>query len=88
MIKEFDGKITENETFLEDKIQVAGRVLSIRKAGKALLFIDLVSDAEKIQVMGKNDTYKSQEDFDEVLDIIKRGDIIGVVGKIGRTKTG
>lgn len=38
--------------------------------------------------MGKNDVYKSQEDFDEVLDIVKRGDIVGVSGKIGRTKTG
>ena len=53
-----------------------------------MLFIDLVADAHKIQVMGKNDIYSSQEDFDEIKEVVKRGDIIGVKGQIGRTKTG
>ena len=38
--------------------------------------------------MGKVDSFASEEDFNEIKDIIKRGDIIGAEGKIGRTKTG
>lgn len=53
-----------------------------------MLFIDLVADALKIQVMVKNDTYTSDEDFQELKDVVKRGDIVGVKGKIGMTKTG
>lgn len=32
--------------------------------------------------------YSNDEEFEKNLHIIKRGDILGVVGKIGRSKTG
>lgn len=88
VVEEFDSKCTENEKFLDVEVSVAGRVDSIRKAGKALIFIDLQADATKIQILGKNDCYTSEEDFQEIKNVVKRGDIIGVNGKIGRSKTG
>ncbi len=32
--------------------------------------------------------YGNDEEFDKVREIIKRGDIVGARGKIGRSKTG
>jgi len=48
LIQEFDSKITENEKILDDEVSVAGRVNSIRSAGKFLIFIDLMADEKKI----------------------------------------
>lgn len=36
--------------------------------------------------MKKN--YKSEEDFNRLRDVIKRGDIVGVRGQVGRSKNG
>ena len=86
--KEFDTVCKEKNKFTDTEVSVAGRVYSIRAAGKYLVFIDLFADAEKIQVLGNKNSYKNDEQFDKLKDIIKRGDIIGVRGKIGRSKTG
>lgn len=85
---EFDSKITEKNSFTETVVAVAGRVYSIRTFGKFLIFIDLFADAEKIQVMVNKNSYGNDEQFEKLKEIVKRGDIVGAKGTIGRSKTG
>jgi len=52
-----------------------------------LLFIDLEGDGQKVQLMATAANYKEQG-FEYLSTRIKRGDILGVVGQPGRSKTG
>lgn len=86
-IKAFEGTRVEPGTFSEDqKVAVAGRVMSIRAAGPKLVFIDLTGDDAKVQIMATAQNYEG--DFDQIHHSIRRGDIIGVTGVAGRSKTG
>ena len=51
-----------------------------------LIFIDLHEDSAKVQVFATAANYEGS--FDDLSKIMKYGDIIGVVGCPGRTKTG
>lgn len=71
-----------------DVVSVAGRILSKRVQGK-LMFYDIHADGVKIQVMSDIANYSSGEEaFYEIHSLIKRGDIIGVNGKPGKSKKG
>jgi lysyl-tRNA synthetase class 2 len=65
------------------KVTVAGRVLAIRDQG-AVLFIDLGSPDEKIQIVAK----KEAKDFALLKQSVDRGDIIAVTGIPFETKRG
>lgn len=87
--KEFEEQCKENGEFLEGKeVAVTGRVNTIRGAGKHLVFYDIVGDSYKVQIMANRKFYESSEAFTEVHSTIRRGDILGVKGVPGRTKTG
>ncbi|KAL3785501.1 hypothetical protein ACHAW5_006026 [Stephanodiscus triporus] len=89
-VSEFDP-ITEPGVKVEgpDKIvSVAGRVHSIRGQGK-LLFYDVRGDGAKVQLMASLKDYAGGGDaFDELTRTVKRGDIIGARGHVGKSKTG
>jgi len=66
-------------------VRVAGRIMLLRSAG-SLVFIDLVDRTGRIQIMlGKKqvgpDTWK-------VVDCLDLGDMIGIDGRLGFSKTG
>lgn len=78
------GQVLKNVTH-----RVSGRVYSRRNAGQKLVFYDLRSDMNKLQVMANAANYDGDlEEFIETTDQIKRGDIIGVVGHPCRTSRG
>lgn len=60
--------------------------MSIRAAGPKLVFIDLTGDETKIQLMATAANYEG--DFEYLHSTVRRGDIIGVEGVPGRSKTG
>ena len=60
---------------------IPGRVHAKRLSGAKLIFYDLRGEGVKIQVMA--DAKVSEQDFTEVHNKIRRGDIIGVKGKPG-----
>ena len=62
------------------------QVQRIRASGAKLLFIDLHEDNFKVQVFAVAANYEG--DFDVLTRLLKYGDIIGVEGNPGRTKTG
>lgn len=69
---------------LQREVAVAGRIMSIRKMGKAS-FCHLLDSQGKIQVYLKKDDLGAFYDAFRLLDI---GDIIGVKGFVFRTKMG
>lgn len=67
------------------KVRAAGRILLQRKAGK-LVFLDLWDWTGKIQVLvGKRQVGEENWALAECFDL---GDIVGVDGELGRTRTG
>ena len=77
--------ITKKGEFLEEVVQVAGRVHSIRKSGAALIFYDIRGNDAKIQIYVNKKNHKGQKSFEETHSQIRRGDFIGVIGNPGRT---
>jgi len=74
----------------EDVVSLSGRVLAKRSQGANLVFMDLYECQQKVQVFANGRAYESTEEgaFAKVVNVIKRGDIIGVRGCPMRTKKG
>ena len=70
---------------LEDKVTIAGRIMFIRKMGKASFF-SIQDKTGKMQVyISINDVGEETYNLFKTADI---GDIVGVTGKVMKTKTG
>lgn len=71
----------------EESCSIAGRIMSKRASGKKLYFYDLIADGKKIQITADEATATGY-DFVKVHAATRRGDIVGVKGKPGKTKRG
>ena len=86
----FGGIVTSKkikEEFTEDEqrtVTAAGRIMAIRKMGKAS-FVHLQDEAGKIQIYLKRDDLGEMYENFKLLDI---GDIVGVKGFVFKTRTG
>jgi len=81
----YDG-LKQEERREKEPVRLAGRIQAIRTAGKALIFCKIAADGEDVQVfISKNE---AKYDFENLKQFMKRGDVIGVAGYPGRTKTG
>ncbi len=79
-------EIKEQYAELEGKeVSVAGRILGEREMGK-IHFYDLLDSTEKIQIMIR--TGVANEQSIRLLKLLDVGDIIGVKGKVTKTKKG
>jgi len=76
--------VNDPDKFMDKYVKIAGRVYSIRKHG-GIAFYDIKEEGYRIQAVIKRDITKN---FDDAYEFIQRGDIIGVYGKVGRTKAG
>ncbi|CAI8505881.1 unnamed protein product [Hanseniaspora opuntiae] len=89
-IPEFKKKyahLKRGETLKEEKVSVAGRIHNKRESGSKLKFYVIKADGEELQIMSPAQDYASDEEsyaFDH--EVLKRGDIIGVEGYVGRTE--
>lgn len=72
------------EEYENKDVSVAGRIMAIRRMGKAS-FTHIQDDSGKIQIYLKKDEIGDDYDAFKLLDI---GDIIGVKGYVFKTKTG
>jgi lysyl-tRNA synthetase class 2 len=82
-------KDLESGTILQDvTVSVAGRIHARRESGAKLIFYDLRGEGVKIQVMANARHYSSEEAFENAVDKIRRGDVLGVRGHPGKTKKG
>jgi lysyl-tRNA synthetase, class II len=83
-IQEKYNSLKEDE-YSNETASIAGRVLLIRNLGK-ICFIDLYDETGKTQVVLKEINLSEKDKI--ILDSLDRGDIIGVLGKIFKTKRG
>ena len=82
------NSIADGEHIEGESVSVAGRILSKRGQGK-LMFYDLHGEGLKIQIMSDISRYDGGEDaFREIHSLLKRGDLVGVVGFPGKSKKG
>ncbi|MBU1200840.1 lysine--tRNA ligase [Patescibacteria group bacterium] len=82
----FDKKhlISKSRELLGTSTQTAGRVMSVRGHG-ALIFMDLVDETGKIQLILRQDNLNKKDG--EIISLIDIGDIVGVSGKVIESKT-
>jgi lysyl-tRNA synthetase class 2 len=79
------GSKTAEELAEHVDVRIAGRILTVRRMGKAG-FLHLLQDGGKLQIyIKKDDISEAVYKLYEILDI---GDIIGVSGYLFRTRTG
>lgn len=74
---------------IQSNYQLEGCVLSVRKAGKALYFVDLVQDGERVQIYASNKQMGLLPlEFDRLHALIRAHDYISCVGRPFQTKVG
>ncbi len=71
----------------KDFVSVAGRIWHIRSHG-GITFIDLYDETGRIQVVVRRDVIEGNPKLDFLMGVIDKGDIIGVRGRVIRTKRG
>jgi len=77
--------ISQSRNLLEKDTQTAGRIMAIRGHG-ALVFIDLVDETGKIQLLLRQESLSEKEN--QVISLLDIGDFVGVSGKVVKSKTG
>lgn len=84
ILEEYSAKTAEELTD-KPQVRIAGRILTIRRMGKAG-FMHLMQSGERLQVYVRKDAVPENEyKLYEMLDL---GDIVGVEGYLFRTRTG
>jgi len=87
-VKQFIAQFSSVEAEVSSETtSVAGRIVSIRASGSKLYFVDIEDGLEHLQVLAQADRFTSVEAFSDIMSLLGRGDIIGVVGSAGRSKT-
>mmetsp|Transcript_66023 Transcript_66023/g.123124 ORF Transcript_66023/g.123124 Transcript_66023/m.123124 type:complete len:528 (-) Transcript_66023:127-1710(-) len=87
IIQAYQGRLEPGQTDEQaEEVVIAGRVSAKKGQGK-LIFYDIHADGEKIQIMCSEGKHQGS-DFKEAHKMIHHGDIMGVKGQIGRSKTG
>jgi lysyl-tRNA synthetase class 2 len=80
-----DAAALEAEPEADRRVRVPGRILAIRKMGKAV-FVDLSDGAHRVQAYLKKDLLRPGDW--ELLEQLDLGDHVGVSGVVFRTRTG
>lgn len=83
-----DGVIATGTIKEDTRVALAGRIMLSRSASAKLQFYDLHSEGAKVQVMANASFAEDAAAYEWFRDNVRRGDIIGVEGHPGRTKTG
>ncbi|SCU89264.1 LAME_0E02762g1_1 [Lachancea meyersii CBS 8951] len=78
--------LQRGETLPEEKVSIAGRVHAKRESGSKLKFYVLHGDGVEVQLMSQVQDYSDESAYETDHDLIKRGDIVGVEGYVGRTQ--
>jgi len=79
------SSLTRGQTLDDETVSLSGRIQFKREAGSKLKFYVLKGDGVQVQVMAQAQDVATQEEYDRMHEILKRGDIIGVTGYPGRT---
>ncbi|KAK2787039.1 hypothetical protein FQN53_005739 [Emmonsiellopsis sp. PD_33] len=84
--------VSPNETAEQDSVVMYGRIQSQRIAGSKLMFLDLVQNGRKVQVLCNQRHFDAlgvtPEKFKAFYHLLRRGDVFSVTGKPHRTGRG
>ena len=69
----------------EDEVRIAGRIYTKRVSGTKLAFYDIRAEGVKVQVMCQAQEATGNVPFEDQHELLRRGDIIGIIGYPGRT---
>ena len=84
-VRNLEANFFSDETPPGPKVRVAGRIVRHRTGGK-LQFLELWDQTGRVQIMVRLN--KVGEDNWKILNLLDLGDILGVDGEFGKTKTG
>jgi len=71
----------------QDVVSVAGRVWHVRSHG-GITFIDLYDETGRIQIVVRRDVIEGSQKLATIMELLDKGDIVGVRGRVIRTKRG
>ncbi|MDQ6705199.1 MAG: lysine--tRNA ligase [Acidobacteriota bacterium] len=80
-----NGSKTAEELSPADRVRIAGRIMTIRRMGKAA-FAHLAQNGERLQIYVKKDAVDDRSY--RLFELLDLGDIVGVEGYLFRTRTG
>lgn len=83
-----EGEIEPGNKSEGKEESIVGRIFSMRASSSKLRFYDIHSEGKKVQIMANAQDAEDPSKFEEVHDLFRRGDIVGVVGTPMRTKKG
>lgn len=83
----YEGVFAPGGQDAEKTERLAGRIMQKRVQGK-LAFYELSGGGAKVQIMASEATFASVEDYAEINDFLRRGDVVGVEGYPGVSKSG
>eukprot|EP01080_Neovahlkampfia_damariscottae_P004947 gene4947-8543_t len=89
-IKSFINKfsnIENNSRIEEESISLTGRI-TFKRNTRANSFITIQSNELSLQVLGNPNEYSNPEEFEKINKLLKRGDIVGVIGHPGKSVRG
>ncbi|KAJ3115017.1 lysyl-tRNA synthetase [Phlyctochytrium bullatum] len=86
-IEKYKG-LKEGEHLEDVTVAVAGRIHNMRSSGSKIRFFDLHGEGKKVQVLAQAQYQDSSRTFDEVHGLLRRGDVVGVLGFPGKSKLG
>lgn len=78
--------LERGQTLPEEKVSIAGRIHAKRESGSKLKFYVLHGDGVEVQLMSQLQDYHDESAYEADHDLLKRGDIVGVEGYVGRTQ--
>jgi lysyl-tRNA synthetase, class II len=86
-ISKYEGITVDGEQ-IDEVVSLAGRIMNKRASGNSLIFYDLCAEGLKVQVTAEAQAAESLEEFKATHERTRRGDIVGVKGKPGKTRKG
>lgn len=90
-IPEFIAKYSHlkaDEKLESETVSVAGRLLRKQPGGSKLVFYDIHGEGQHIQVLSDERAYESTTEFERIHHLLRRGDIVGIVGYPAKAKRG
>lgn len=87
-IKETFKDIEHTQTLETPQFEIRGRIQGVRAAGRGLLFLDVVNDEEKIQVVVNAKKAGLSKDDQDNQKLLRPGDSVAVCGRPWRTQSG
>lgn len=80
------GHLKEGDILEDVTVSLAGRIHAIRESGAKLRFYDCRAEGVKLQIMANAKHFANEGQFEEAVDRIRRGDIVGFTGHPAKTK--